>query len=183
MLWISSTPGVANLLVDYLEGQSFALAPEAAPKADAILVLGGAVAGAKPPTRPTIGLGPSSTRVLYAAALYRAGKAPWIVVAAGNRPEYAQEQVEADAIREFLLQLGVPSSAILMERGSQTTRQNAANVLPVLQKLGAKRVLLVTSGVHMPRALKTFVKIWAGHGPQLIPAVTDTACVPRKPGD
>jgi len=180
LLWISSTPWVADALIDHLEGQTVALAPKDAPQADAILVLGGAVAGTKPPERPTIGLGPSSTRVLYAAALYRAGKAPWIVVAAGNRPEYAQEEVEADAIAEFLLQLGVPRSAILLEGSSQTTRQNAANVLPVLQKLGAKRVLLVTSGVHMPRAMKTFVKTWAGRGPQLIPAVTDTG---RRTGE
>jgi uncharacterized SAM-binding protein YcdF (DUF218 family) len=118
-------------------------------------------------------LGQASTRVWYAAALYRAGKAPWIVVAAGNRPAHANEQVEADAIAQFLIQLGVPERAILLERSSQTTRENARNSLPVLRRLGAKRVLLVTSAIHMPRAMQTFVTVWGRPAPELIPAVTD----------
>jgi uncharacterized SAM-binding protein YcdF (DUF218 family) len=118
-------------------------------------------------------LGQASTRVWHAAALYRAGKARWIVVAAGNRPEHAAEQVEAEAITEMLVQLGVPRAAIVQDGSSRTTRENARNVRPLLERLGARRVLLVTSAMHMPRALQTFEKVWGPSGPQLIPAVTD----------
>jgi uncharacterized SAM-binding protein YcdF (DUF218 family) len=149
------------------------------PSADAIIVLGGAVTPAQPPERPTFVLGESSTRVLHAAALYRAGKAKWIVVAAGNRPGNVRQQTEADAIAEFLMQLGVPDSAIKRERASRTTRENAANAKPILQALGAHRVLLVTSALHMPRALKTFEKMWGPTDIQLIPAVTDVRVVPE----
>jgi uncharacterized SAM-binding protein YcdF (DUF218 family) len=67
----------------------------------------------------------------------------------------------------------VPRAAILAEGESRTTRENARNVKPILERLGARRVLLVTSAQHMPRAVKTFAKVWGPTGPQLIPAVTD----------
>lgn len=180
VLWIGSTPWLADAMSAELEGRYAALTPQATPAADAILVLGGAVAGAKPPERPTLVLGSASTRVWHAAALYKAGKAKWIVVAAGNRPAQALEQTEADAIAEMLMQLGVPRAAIVEERRSRTTRENALNALPILQKLGARRVLLVTSALHMPRAMKTFVSVWNSSGPQLIPAVTDVRGAPLR---
>lgn len=178
-LWIASLPAVSHALGSALEGRYRALTPRETPAADAILVLGGALVVAHPPERPTFVLGESSTRVLHAAALYRAGKARWIVVAAGNRPGHEGEQVEADAIAEFLVQLGVPDRAIVRERASRTTRENAVNAKPILQALGARRVLLVTSAMHMPRALKTFEKVWGPTDIQLIPAVTDVRVTPR----
>jgi uncharacterized SAM-binding protein YcdF (DUF218 family) len=178
-LWLGSLPVVADALGSELESQNRALLPQDTPSADAILVLGGALVAAQPPERPNFVLGESSTRILHAAALYRAGKAKWIVVAAGNRPGHMRQQIEADAIAEFLMQLGVPDSAIKRERASRTTRENAANVKPLLEALGAHRVLLVTSAMHMPRALKTFETVWGPTDIQLVPAVTDVRVVPR----
>ena len=77
------------------------------------------------------------------------------------------------------MQLGVPNSAIRLERDSRTTRENAAHVKPILQALGAHRVLLVTSAMHMPRALKTFEKMWGRTNIQLVPTVTDVRVIPR----
>jgi uncharacterized SAM-binding protein YcdF (DUF218 family) len=178
-LWLGSTPVVADALGSSLESQYPALTAQATPAADAIVVLGGALAGAQPPARPSFVLGQSSTRIVHAAALYRAGKAKWIVIAAGNRPDYVRDQVEADAIAEFLVQLGVPPAAIRRDGQSRTTRENAANVKPILASLGAHRVLLVTSAQHMPRALRTFEKVWGPTNIELIPAVTDVRVVPR----
>jgi uncharacterized SAM-binding protein YcdF (DUF218 family) len=169
---------VADALASSLESRYPAVAPEATPAADAIVVLGGALVGARPPARPTFMLVPSSSRVVHAAALYRAGKAKWVVIAAGNRPDHQHDQVEADAIAEFLVQLGVPAAAIRKEGASRTTRENAANVLPLLQSLNARRVLLVTSAAHMPRAVKTFTKMWGHANIELIPAVTDVRVLP-----
>lgn len=180
LLWVGSTPWVADTLVADLESRYPALTAQATPAADAIIVLGGAVAGAKPPERPTLGLGQASSRVWHAAALYRAGKARWVIVAAGNRAQYANEQVEAAAIREMLLVLGVPPGAIVEEGISRTTRENARNALPIVQRLGARRVLLVTSATHMPRALQTFERSWGTNGIQLIPAVTDVKGHPDR---
>jgi uncharacterized SAM-binding protein YcdF (DUF218 family) len=172
-LWLASTPIVGRELTASLENSYPVLSVQAAPKADAIVVLGGSVIGRRPPQRPSITLTSASTRVWYAAELYRAEKAKWIVVAAGGEPEFPNEQVEADAIAEMLGVLGVPAEAIRLDTKSRNTAENAANAQPILTRLGARRVLLVTSAEHMPRALKTFTKVWANSHIELIPAPTD----------
>jgi uncharacterized SAM-binding protein YcdF (DUF218 family) len=172
-LWLASTPIVAQSMIRDLERPYRALTIEATPQADVIVVLGGSVMPRNPPRRPYIGLNSASTRVWYAAELYRAGKAKWIVVAAGGRPEFANEQVEADAIAEMLVTLGVPARAIQLDAQSRNTRENALNARAIVDRLGARRVLLVTSAEHMPRALKTFEKLWENSDRELIPAPTD----------
>lgn len=172
-LWLASTPLVAQVLVGELESRHPALSVAETPSADAILVLGGALAGASPPRRPNFNMGPASHRVWHAAALFRAGKAKWVIVAAGNQPGSDEIQVEADAIAEMLVVLGVPRSAIRLEGASRNTRENAANVQHIVQRLRARRVLLVTSALHMPRAVKTFTKVWQSTNVILIPAVAD----------
>ena len=172
-LWLASTPIVAQTLVASLEAPYAALSAEAAPVADAIVVLGGSVAGRHPPQRPSIGLNGASTRVWYAAELYRAGKAKWIVVAAGGAPDFPNQQAEADAIAEMLSTLGVPRSAIRLDAKSRNTRENALNARAIVDELGAPRILLVTSAQHMGRALKTFAKVWANSPNQIVAAPTD----------
>jgi uncharacterized SAM-binding protein YcdF (DUF218 family) len=127
----------------------------------------------KPPQRPTFLLGPGAGRIWHAAALFRAGKAPWVVIAGGNQPGDEHFQAEADVIAGMLVELGVPRSAIRQETRSRNTKENALNARPLLDELKARRVLLVTSGQHMPRAVKIFAKLWAGSGPGVIPVSTD----------
>lgn len=172
-LWVASTPALGLWLTGKLEAQYPALPVEQTGQADAILVLGGALAGASPPRRPTLNLGPAAGRVWHAAALYRAGKAKWVVIAGGNQPGYEHEQAEGDAIAEVLVVLGVPPAAIQRETASRNTRENAENALVLLNRLGSRKVLLVTSAQHMPRAVKTFAKAWADTPIQVIPASTD----------
>jgi uncharacterized SAM-binding protein YcdF (DUF218 family) len=172
-LWLASTPMVAVALSRNLESPYPALSIDAMPKVDAIVVLGGSVTGRFPPKRPYISLNSASTRVWYAAELYRAGKAKWMVVAAGGESEHPNEQVEADAIAEMLAELGVPASAMRLDTQSRNTRENAQYAGAILQRLQARRVALVTSAEHMPRAVKTFEKVWANSDIQLIPAPTD----------
>jgi uncharacterized SAM-binding protein YcdF (DUF218 family) len=172
-LWVASTPIVAQALSDALQEVHPVLSVQEAPTADAIVVLGGSVIGRFPPQRPSLTLTSASTRVWYAAELYRAGKAKWIVVAAGGKPESPNEQVEADAIAEMLRVLGVPAAAIRLDKNSRNTAQNAANVQPILAELQVHRVLLVTSAQHMPRAAKTFTNVLGNYNIELIPAPTD----------
>jgi uncharacterized SAM-binding protein YcdF (DUF218 family) len=173
-LWIASMPVTALFLARALESGHPPVSIEATPPADAIVLLGGAVRGALPPQRPNLVLGPAASRVWHAAALYRAGKARWIVVAAGGAPHRADgEQVEADVIVEMLRTLGVPQAAIRAERMSTDTRENAAYALPLVQALGARRVLLVTSAWHMSRAVTSFTKTWAPAGIELVPVPVD----------
>ena len=173
ILWIASTPWVGREMTGYLERQYPAVTVAQTPQADAILVLGGALAGAHPPQRPNFVLGPAADRVWHAARLYRAGKAKWLVISGGNQPGQEMVQAEGDAIAQMLGELGVPASALRRETASRTTLENAQRVRAVLDSVGARRILLVTSAQHMPRAVKTFAKVWAGSEIEVIPSSAD----------
>jgi uncharacterized SAM-binding protein YcdF (DUF218 family) len=71
--------------------------------------------------------------------------------------------------------MGVPAEAILLERESRTTRENASFTLPMLREMGARRVLFVTSAWHQRRALRTFKDAAAAEGLAIewLPVPTD----------
>ena len=179
-LWLAATPWAAETLATRLEQRHTALTAAMSPQADLIVVLGGAVGGIRPPHSPTINLAAASDRVWHAAALYRAGKAPRLLLAGGSDPEDGSPQSEAEAMQEMLAVLGVPPRATVLESRSRTTRQNAEFSRPLIAQLGARRVLLVTSALHMPRAVRVFRLALAGTGVEVVPAVTDVeACRPQ----
>jgi uncharacterized SAM-binding protein YcdF (DUF218 family) len=177
-LWVVATPLAAHGLANSLERRFPAVLAAQVPQADAIVLLGGALSGARPPERPSFDLGSGADRVWHAAALFKAGKASWALVVGGNQPGTEGMQVEAEAIRSMLLTLGVPVAAIRLEGLSRNTNENARASLPLIQSVGAKRVLLVTSAMHMPRALRMFEAALSGSGVTVLPASTDVEALP-----
>ena len=168
-LWLWSTPVFSDWLRATLEQRYPAMRLEQLPTADVIVVLGGALEAAAPPARLDPNLGAAADRIWYAARLYRAGKAPRVLVSGGQLPWSGVEQPESSVMAELLQEWGVPAAAILQESASRTTRENRDYSLPLLHAHGVRRVLLVTSALHMPRALALFrVSDF-----EIIPAPTD----------
>jgi uncharacterized SAM-binding protein YcdF (DUF218 family) len=166
VLLLGSNSWVANSLVRSLEWQHIPVGK--LPTADAIVLLGGATKSAFPP-RPAVDLSEEGDRVLYAAQLYREGKAP-VVIASGGRIDWRGGGLaESSDMADILVSLGVPNSAILQDSKSLNTYQNAVNVRQIMQERGIRRVLLVTSAMHMPRSLRIFQR----QGIEAIPAPTD----------
>lgn len=163
----ASNSWAANLLVRSLEWQNMPAAVDLA-SAEAIVVLGGATKPAAPP-RPSVDLKEEGDRVLYAAQLYRQGKAPLVILSGGRVAWSGTGPSEAMDMKTILSQMGVPESAILEEPTSLNTHENAVNVKKILTSLGINRVLLVTSAMHMPRSLLIFQR----QGIAAIPAPTD----------
>lgn len=176
-LWLWSTPAFSDWIRATLERRYPPSPVEELSVADAIVVLGGAMEAAKPPERLHPDLGAAADRVWHAARLFRAGKAPLILASGGNLPWSGIERPEAAAIAELLQEFGVPANAIVLEARSRTTRENRDNSLPILHALGARRILLVTSALHMPRALALFENTDLA----VIPAPTDFE-VHERPG-
>lgn len=52
---------------------------------------------------------------------------------------------------------GVSEADVILERRSTTTFGNAQQTLPIVEALGCRDVILITSSFHLPRAVKTFV--------------------------
>ncbi|MGE5152076.1 MAG: YdcF family protein, partial [Rhodospirillaceae bacterium] len=89
----------------------------------------------------------------HAARLWKRGVAPRIIVSGGAflAQNGGPPTPEADAMRVFLIDLGVPADAITDEGQALNTIENIRNVRAII---GTGRVALVTSAYHMPRALQ-----------------------------
>jgi uncharacterized SAM-binding protein YcdF (DUF218 family) len=163
--YLVSTEVFGGRLMHYLERPYPPVAAEALPEADVIVLLGGGVHSRKSPQ--VLGdLNRWSDRLLFATALYKAGKAPMIVLSGGGpdgRP------TESALSRDILQVMGVPVASLLLEQNSRDTYGNALHTAPLLRQRGWERVLLVTSAFHMRRA----VALFAAQGITVIPAPTD----------
>lgn len=129
----------------------------------AILVLGGGITPALPVTTPLIPANANQAfdRVMEAAKLYHKGLAPCIIVSGGNslRDIYPDAQTEAQAMKDALLLMGVPESAILLEGQSLTTRENITYTAELLKNRSINgKIALLTSATHIPRAYENAVR-------------------------
>ncbi len=165
-LWLWSMPVTGHWLASQIEGKFPQVPIAAVPHAQAIVVLGGAVSPSSGKSTE-ISLGRAG-RVWYAAKLFHAGKAPLVLLSGGGDLE-RQAFSEARAMAVFMHDLGVPEQAIALEETSRNTRQNAAFSATLLKTRGFEHILLVTSALHMPRALALF----KAQGLEVTPAPTD----------
>jgi uncharacterized SAM-binding protein YcdF (DUF218 family) len=164
-LYLFSTALVADFLMGSLERDFLPRAMSVMAAEDAIVVLGGATRGdTHLSTYPD--LNEQSDRLVYAAALYQAGKAPLMVLSGGAQ---AGARPEAELMKEILAVMGVPARSLILERSSRTTYDNALYSATILGNKNIKRILLVTSAYHMRRAQAVFEK----QGFEVVPAPTD----------
>ncbi|HUH40973.1 MAG TPA: YdcF family protein [Castellaniella sp.] len=126
------------------------------PVAEAIVVLGGNTANGRDNWFEPYDPANVTPRTETALKLYEAGRAPLIIVS-GAALDGGQS--EAHMMAMALRNSGVPSWAIVQEGRSFTTRENAFYTTEVLHRLKIDRFLLVTSALHMPRAMASFQKM------------------------
>jgi uncharacterized SAM-binding protein YcdF (DUF218 family) len=88
-----------------------------------------------------------------AAVERRAG----LVVACGGRSWNGR--VEADEIARMLRDGGIANDAIVCERQSLDTHENARFAAEVLEERGVKDIVVVTCAWHLPRARMLFERI------------------------
>jgi uncharacterized SAM-binding protein YcdF (DUF218 family) len=164
-LYVCSTALFADFLMGTLEQDFRPRAMSVMGEADAIVVLGGAIRGdTHMGTLPD--LNQQADRLVYAVALYKAGKAPLIVLSGGS---HGDARPEAQLMRETLVVMGVPTRDMLLEGASRDTHDNALYTAVVLNGKGVRRILLVTSAFHMRRAAALF----EAQGFEVVPTPTD----------
>lgn len=150
-----SVPAVAMLIERGRLTRSTITTAADAPNVSAIVVLGnGAVTFGEPgleldlPGRNTV------HNVLEAARLHRLLGGTRIVVSGGIPTGGVNRRPESDIMADYLARLGVPADAIVRERESVNTWDQAQRVSTML---GANaRCVLVTSPTHMARAAAAF---------------------------
>jgi uncharacterized SAM-binding protein YcdF (DUF218 family) len=114
-------------------------------KADAGIVLGASLWN----DLPSPGL---RERLDRSIELYRAGVFPRIIVTGGLDAGGATI-TEAEGMRNYLLEHGVPESAILLEPDSRSTHQNLLNAQKILTNSGGSKAVIITHRYHGARAL------------------------------
>ncbi len=130
---------------------------EAAPAADLAIVFG---AGLRRDGRPTAVL---HDRVAAAVELLLSGRVDRVLMSGTQSGETYDEPA---AMRELALELGVPASAIELDRGGTRTFSTCERAA---QSYPGQRALLVTQRYHLPRALATC----AGLGLQAVGVAAD----------
>ena len=165
----ASNPMAASLLLGSLESRYPPAPVDDYPRADAIVVLGGSTLPPLPP-RLEVEVTGSFDRVLHGLRLLRAGRAPRLILSGGSIPWLAGTDLpEAERMARLAAEYGVEPGQLLLESRSRNTRENAVETRKLLRAHGLKRVLLVTSARHMPRAAGVFRKA----GVDFLPAPTD----------
>ena len=160
-----STAAFANFLTDRLERDYVPRAMSVVPEADVIVLLGGATRG-DTHMGTLADLNRHADRLVHTVALFKAGKAPVVLVTGGSP---AGGRPEAKQIKDLLVVMGVPERRILLENVSRNTSENASFSAQILQSRDMRQILLVTSAYHMPRAKGLF----DAQGLTVIPAPTD----------
>jgi len=166
IILIAGNPIFGKYAIASLEHQYLPITPT--PKAEAIVILGGATRNNESP-RIMPDLSDRGDRLIYGAKLYMEGAAPKIVLTGGRVPWYGGDASEAESMATILELFGIPREDMILESRSLNTRDNAVYTQEILEREKIKKVLLVTSAAHMPRSIAIFRRA----NIDAIPAPTD----------
>ena len=111
--------------------------------AGAIVVMGAAQYDGRP--SPQL-----AERLDHVLTLWNQGAAPTVMVTGGKQP--ADRFTEAEASRRYLVDRGIPESAILAESEGRTTYESLEAAAPMLIERGIVEVVLVTDPYHSLRS-------------------------------
>lgn len=138
------SPWPTDLLASPLTVNQTSLHP-----ADAIIVLGsGTRRGADPlPTQARL-------RTDRGVALWKDGLADTVIFSGGL--SRTTGLVEGDVMAQYAAAIGLPETAIIRERVSTSTRENAQQTMAILAAKKLTTAIVVTSTYHSWRACKVF---------------------------
>ncbi len=117
------------------------------------------------PCSVAIGLGSHDLGVADTAVdLYKRGMAPLLVFTGATSPTTRERMPRGEAVhyRERALELGVPSSAVLVEQHARNTGENIRLSKALLEKAGVdvSSVLLISKPYEERRSYATARKLW-----------------------
>ncbi len=156
LLVLFCMPPVAWLAIHWLQAP-FPPLREPPTDAQAIVVLGSYV---RPPNsvRPLPELDHDTlSRCHRAEVLARQVRSGWIMVS-GGKPDGSTGPDCASVMRDYLVQLGLDGSRIIVENQSRTTYENAVECSKLLHEHHLQRIILVTNADHLLRAVGCFRK-------------------------
>ncbi len=88
-------------------------------------------------------------RLDRALELYQQGKVPTIIVSGGRDPG---SPFEAEAMKQYLVERGVPADAVVEDRGGENTYLTARFTAEYMQQHGLRSVIAVSQYYHISRS-------------------------------
>ncbi len=154
-LCIPGSPAVANALMRWAEAGAVTTYD---PKVtyDAVIVLGGGLDAVASTESGQYEFNAAAERLLEAYSLFRAGKARNLFLSGGLVFPVEGVPSEALLLARQLRAWEVPEERIFQETESRNTHENAALSAKIISVQGWRRLLLITSAAHMPRAAGCF---------------------------
>ncbi len=131
---------------------------EDGPPITGIIVLGGPIDARMSVVRGSLSVTGEVERLIEGAALARRHPAAKLVFTGGNPSLLHGDPPESFFAAQLFEQLGVPKSRLILEDQSRNTGENAVFTRRLADPKPGERWLLVTSAMHMPRAVGVFRK-------------------------
>jgi uncharacterized SAM-binding protein YcdF (DUF218 family) len=101
----------------------------------------------------------NTDRIFQAVGLYKTGRIKKMLISSGSGSLLFRDMLESSLLKRYLLTIGIPDSVILIDSLSDNTYQNAENSAQILKKeFPSGKFLLITSSIHMRRAIGCFNK-------------------------
>ncbi len=138
--------------------QRFPASPVQGTDPDGIVLLGGSFSLRVSQNRQQPHLTGSGERLLAFLQLAERYPGAQLVFTGGSGSPTFQIVREADLARELFSGLGIDSSRVVFERDSRNTYENALNTRRMITPRDGETWLLVTSALHMPRAMGSFCR-------------------------
>ena len=131
---------------------------ELKPNYDFGIVLGGMASFDSVTHRPVFS--EAGDRLAQTISLYKKGVLKKIIVSGGQGALFEKSKVEADYLKDYLVEIGISGEDVIAENRSKNTRQNALFTAEYLNSAGGNsRCLLITSATHIWRARRCFEKV------------------------
>lgn len=166
-LWSASMPITSQYVSKIVEQDYQRLAPSDMTTSDAIVVLSGMIKTI-PSSRGAMMEWTDADRFFAGVELHQHGSAPLLIFTRGQLPWTNQPMSEGEFLSQYAQKLGIDADDIRLTEQVVNTAQEAVAVRQ-LMGAGRKKLILVTSGFHMPRAKNLFER----QGFEIIPYAVD----------
>ena len=98
----------------------------------------------------------AADRMTEAIRLYRIGRIKKILVSGDQAVNFYNGKTYAPYFLNYMEQMGVNHQEIILEQKAMTTRENIFRIKEMILKYEQPKILLITSGWHLRRAMKGF---------------------------
>ena len=155
LLLVGISP-LGNLLIGPLENRFPVWRESGGTPPHGIIVLGGMIDADMTAARGPVSLTDAAERVTVVADLARRYPQARILFTGGDPGLTPSGNPEADAALPLLESFGIPRARVVLENRSRNTAENAVFSKELVAPKSGERWLVVTSAMHMPRAIGAF---------------------------